>query len=392
MVFKPLRIGVYGVSGVGKTSLLNVLEKYGQSLQVIDGSKVIGEVVEGGLQSFKASDQTEKREARRKAVARLQELHVESRKHTVIAGHFCFFGDNGYDIAWTDADAAFYDVIFLLHKSPEKILVQSQGDFTRCRNYSVEQLSEWQDFEYQGLKKACRLSGTRFYPLDGDLDVNDLENDFIEKVSITAISVTCNDIINSGAQSVALFDCDGTLNHDDIYNYCSNPSLDQITSIFKRYPDYCQDAFVDVSNFLDFEIGHSVLAEMLDNAKKSLTIHPCIYKQLHELRSLDTIIVFVSCGFPEAWSAAGFQADYLVGGASFGLHGCLVTHQSKRQLAELLTGANLQVSAFGNGSVDIEMLLRSHKAYYVYSDKRNKKHIAKLKGHEDLNFVKLEGM
>ena len=392
MVFKPLRIGIYGVSGVGKSTLIQSLEKYNQCLQVVDGSQVIDDTVAGGLQAFKAKDLAGKTADRLKAVACLQGIHSASQKHTVIAGHYSFATEAGYDVAWTEADANFYDVIFLLHKSPERVWAQNQSDQSRKRDYSIRQLQQWQEYERQGLEEVCEQRNISLYPLDGELNAEELESAFIEKLSEAVITCLCRDITHSGVPSIALFDCDGTLNHDDIYNFSPDGSPEKITTLFKKYPAYCQKAFWDVSNYLDFDLGKPVISKMVEQAKRSLTIHPVMLKKLSELRENGTAIVFVSCGFPEAWNTGDFQADYLIGGASFGLHGCIMTHSGKRLLAELLTQADLHVVGFGNGSVDIDMLKCSDKAFYVYSNTINPRHIARLEGHEDLNLIKLEGM
>ena len=393
MITHPLRIGIYGVSGVGKTNLIKELEKHQKSIKVIDGSTVVDQIVNGGVKTFKALDFPAKTAVRIKAVDRLQEIHRSSHKHTVIAGHYCFIdGNNGYDVIWTKADADFYDVIFYLQKPPNAIFAQSQADLSRKRNYSLQQIEAWQEFEKQELTQACNQAGTTLYHLDGQLTLTEIESVFIEQISISVISEVSKEIANSGKSSVVLCDCDGTLNNDDVYNFSEVCSTKVVTNIFKKYPNYCHEAFLDVSNYLDFAVSDLIKQQMFDNARKMLTLHPVMLKKLQAYRNSNAVIVFVSCGFPDVWNSGNFQADFLVGGASFGLHGCLVSDKSKELLAYLLRKYGMQVSAFGNGSLDIGMLKISQKAYYIYADKIKTKHIERLKGHDDLHILKLEGI
>ncbi|MGL5390640.1 MAG: hypothetical protein ACRDA8_04480, partial [Shewanella sp.] len=65
-------------------------------------------------------------------------------------------------------------------------------------------------------------------------------------------------------------------------------------------------------------------------------------------------------------------------------------NESKTQLADIINQHSLPLSAFGNGRVDLGMLLHSDQATYIFKDQTNPKHLSILAGHEDLNVVKLE--
>ncbi|WP_252180117.1 ATP-binding protein [Endozoicomonas sp. 4G] len=393
MVTKPLRIGIYGVSGVGKTTLTQRLEKYSHSVQVIDGSRVIDAVSEGGLAVFKRKSLQEKAKDRFRAIDYFQSVFVKAEKHLVIAGHYSFLKVDGFEDAWTDADADFYDVIFFLHKSPEAILLQCQSDVSRNRDFTLQQIEQWQVYEWQSLQAVCSANTIDLHQLNGDNSADSIERAFIEHISGLVIRKISKGIADSGYQSVVLCDCDGTLNHNDVYEFFhEGPVVDSVTAIFKQYPAYCHDAFIDVSNYLDFSITEPLIRKMVEDASRSLEINPVMLRTLRKLRNDGAVIVFVSCGFPKAWNSSAFQADVIIGGASFGSYGCLVTDQSKLLLAQLLVDQNLHVSAFGNGSVDIGMLNVSHKAHYVYSDQINPKHINRLEDHKDLHLIKLEGI
>ncbi|MCS6232255.1 AAA family ATPase [Shewanella baltica] len=390
MISKKLRIGIYGVSGVGKTTLAQSLSRYESVVNCYDGSSIIAQVVAGGLDEFKQATSKQKQAHREAAITELHGLHSQHRKHTVVSGHYSFIQAGGYDIAWTQADARFYDVIFFLHKSSEDIKAQLQNDSHRHARYTETELAQWQDDEHQGLAECCSADNIRFVELDGRLPQAVLTKTMIQHISALVLQRFAAEIV-AHQKPVALFDCDGTLNHCDIYDFSPEESLSaRVTELFKRYESYCFDAFFDVSQYLDSHQNRQLMQTTFNAARQDLSLHPKAIDVINALKAQGTLIVFISCGFPALWQAQCELADYVIGGASFGLCGCIITNESKTQLADIINQHRLPLSAFGNGRVDLGMLLHSDQATYIFKDQANPKHLSILAGHEDLNVVKLE--
>lgn len=393
MISKPLRIGIYGITGVGKTTFIRLLEKYPEVINTVDGSAVMEEIIDGGIVAFKKKSFADKTTCRRMAIAKMNQMFSQNEKHFVIAGHYCFTQPHGYEIAWTDADAQFYDAIFAFTKPAELIYQQILKDQTQHCNFSVAQLEHWQNAEIDGVHQACQAANIPLYLLDGQMPANKLEKQFIKHLSSAVVNAVAQDIIALKPKQVVLCDCDGTLNHDDVLDFANKSSVSKscITALFKQYPNYCFSAFYDVSQYLDFTVQRNDLTKTLTNAEKILAINPVMSELLKGYVDDGIPVVFISCGFPGAWAASLGVASHVVGGASFAIHGCIITNQDKTMIAKILSNSAIELIAFGNGQTDIGMLKESDTAYYVYSNTPKATHLSSLLTHKNLVTVKLKG-
>ena len=77
-----IRIGIYGVSGAGKTSLLNEMAPIlGNKCKIIEGSKLIASLAEGGLVGFLANTE--------------EQFAIKSPK--CIIGHYYLYSNQKFD-------------------------------------------------------------------------------------------------------------------------------------------------------------------------------------------------------------------------------------------------------------------------------------------------------
>jgi len=397
MLTTPLRIGLYGVSGVGKSTLSNHLSVYKNALGCIDGSQAIDAVTPGGLDEFKHSSDDIKTKLRHKSIDYLQNQFSTEQKHLVISGHYCFLNHGKFDIVWDQKDAEFYDVIFLLECNVATHKQRCENDNSRSRNYSINELECWQTFERNALGKECQSHNIPLYQIDTTLALIEQEKIFIKAISEVVIDKVALEI-SEQYSSAFLFDCDGTLNHQDVLDFSKSNELskDTVSGIFKEFTGYCFDAFHSVSRYMDFTVYDKDRDFMISTAKHSLKLNPSmkfvidsyIKKFIKEGHTVSKVAI--SCGFPSAWAACFTEKDYLIGGASFNTFGCLVTDKTKERLAKKLDFYGVYIIGFGNGSSDIGMLLNSHRGVYVYSDKPSTRHLEKLKSHRSLEIIQLE--
>ena len=397
MLAKALRIGLYGVSGVGKSYLLDRLNQYANAVLTLDGSVAIDQVCEGGLSTFKKLNAIEKYEVRCKSIAKLNQQFMADGRHMIVSGHYSFLTPTGYEVAWTEADASFYDLIFILQCSSELHFQRCNTDLSRNRNFSQMQLDEWREFEHNELQAICEASAIPFYSLSAELPQEQLLQQMVLLISDEVINTLANELTKK-FDSVILCDCDGTLNTDDILDYSNDPalSLKKISDIFKDYNGYSPEAFFAVSQYIDSLEKNNIVENMLARASV-LQPHQLIVDELELIRKTNNAngvkeaLVLVSCGFPTAWDNPCLNSFIVLGGASFNRFGCILTNEHKTQLAKKLIKQGVFVVSFGNSSSDFGMLEKSSLAFFVYRGVIKTHYFEHLKRIKNIRMLCLEG-
>lgn len=145
-------VGLYGISGCGKTFLLNQLEESLKSepFAFYDGSQMIRDVVFGGLEAFKKMSEKEMAHWRKRAIEKIGADCAVSGKVGVVAGHFMFWSEweaKGR-IVWTESDLDTYTDVLYLDVPAEIDAQRAREDRTKDRELaSTEHLREWQEKE-----------------------------------------------------------------------------------------------------------------------------------------------------------------------------------------------------------------------------------------------------
>lgn len=397
MLAKPLRIGLYGVSGVGKSYLLDRLNQYANSVLTLDGSAAIDQVCEGGLSTFKKLDAIGKYGIRCKSIAKLNQQFMADGRHMIVSGHYSFLTPAGYEIAWTEADASFYDLIFILQCSSELHFQRCNSDLSKNRNFSRMQLDKWREFEHNELQSICEASAIPFYTLSADLSQEQLLQCVVSMISDEVINAVSNELIEQ-FDSVILCDCDGTLNTDDILDYSNDSALSfkKISNIFKDYDGYSPEAFFSVSQYIDSLENGDIVEDMLARANV-LQPHKLIVDELELIRKTNNVngvkdaLVLLSSGFPSAWDNPCLNSSVVLGGASFNRFGCVLTDGHKTQLAKRLTEQDVLVISFGNSSSDFGMLGKSSFAFFIYHGVIKAHYAEQLKEIKNIKILCLEG-
>eukprot|EP00284_Hemiselmis_tepida_P002592 CAMPEP_0174944910 /NCGR_PEP_ID=MMETSP1355-20121228/80244_1 /TAXON_ID=464990 /ORGANISM="Hemiselmis tepida, Strain CCMP443" /LENGTH=237 /DNA_ID=CAMNT_0016192247 /DNA_START=106 /DNA_END=816 /DNA_ORIENTATION=- len=163
-----LCIGLYGISGVGKSTFLGTLESGEQRLEVVEGSDVLAKRC-GSLDKFKSLGSSQKRAEREAAGEHL--IHRSEGNPLVVAAHFSFpareqpaTGPFSFEVAFTDTDARLYTHVVYLEADAQVIASQSSLDTSRSRQHcdNEELLEQWQRHEIDQLRTRCERNGTPF--------------------------------------------------------------------------------------------------------------------------------------------------------------------------------------------------------------------------------------
>lgn len=165
---KPVVIGVYGVPGCGKTFLLNELKKMvmaEERFAFYDGSKMIDNMVPGGLQAFRACDGHAKKKWRHSAIKMIKDECVQKECTGVVAGHFMFWDEKERvgETVWTTGDLNTFTHILNLDFDAELVAERRANDTSRERPCaSIGHLLKWQKTEKDQLHSLCRKNGILF--------------------------------------------------------------------------------------------------------------------------------------------------------------------------------------------------------------------------------------
>jgi adenylate kinase len=161
---KSTIIGLYDISGSGKTHLLNQLKASDelQNLNFVfyDGSELIDQVTSSGLERFKQLDHDMQRNHVESALNLLSKNCRERNGTAVVVGHYMFW-DNKKDpkdvIVGIDKDWETYTSIIYLNTSPHLVAGRIKVDTNKKRDvFAVKDLLERPDKERTELRKICR--------------------------------------------------------------------------------------------------------------------------------------------------------------------------------------------------------------------------------------------
>nr|POE78443.1 hypothetical protein CFP56_60675 [Quercus suber] len=157
---KPIIIGLYGVPGSGKTFTNDQLKEHlgEDKFDFYDGSSLIDLVAPGGITTFTASDNEEKKKYREEAITFVAQRCRDNGKTALVTGHCMFWSEGAQSGEWvvTKKDLEVYSHIIYLNVPPEMIWRRRSEDRRRVRpEVSVKHLRRWQAEEIPRLRKAC---------------------------------------------------------------------------------------------------------------------------------------------------------------------------------------------------------------------------------------------
>lgn len=161
------RIGLYGVSGTGKTTILKEVSKLTTNVIWLEGSQLVINAAGLTLEQFKKLSDKDKYYYREKAIDNAFEIQTKERKHIIIDGHLVFVkGECEFENVMTEKDKIFYTDYIYLNLPTEIIWQRQQNDRNKKRNYSAKTISNWVAYELQELKQFCDNNSLKLHILE----------------------------------------------------------------------------------------------------------------------------------------------------------------------------------------------------------------------------------
>jgi adenylate kinase len=127
----PIRIGLYGIPGSGKTTHLHSLETtIGKDVLYYEGSNLIANMSKDGLSGFKSLSDIQKHECRERAIK-----SIGNQPLVIMTCHCMFYEDGKFISVVTDADKSFFTHVIYLDYNSNDMMQWRKNDNQRTRPY-----------------------------------------------------------------------------------------------------------------------------------------------------------------------------------------------------------------------------------------------------------------
>lgn len=391
----PVVIGLYGLPGSGKTFMLERLrETIGQKdFAFFDGSKVLDDVVAGGLNQFHQMEEKEKLHWREVAI---DSVRAECAKHGqtgIVAGHFMLWAEDAPvgSAIYTPRDLATYTHIIYLSVPAEAVARRCAADKIRDRPaYSYRHLRKWQSAEMTELRSLCRKHGILLSYITPSVTavhrVATIVQDFrmhSEQSNVASAERLLDDIVVSREgklQTMLVFDADKTLAAQDsgflFWGEVSNlglplPDQDPLKTLFSSPLGYSYTAFRQATLICEDAAGDQDFDALCENVASNITMYPEFVSLLQKITASEHVgAVIVTCGLRKVWEKVlareGLSGLVKVIGGGRITDGLVVSGDVKCALVQRLRKFHsLYTLAFGDSPLDLKMLIEADQAIIV---------------------------
>ncbi|KXH47643.1 uracil phosphoribosyltransferase [Colletotrichum nymphaeae SA-01] len=418
-VKKPTIVGLYGLPGSGKSYVLCRLKTnfgFGNRFQYYEGSEVIGNLVDGGLEAFKRLDNDAKTRQRRQAIQRVADECTATGRIGIVTGHYSFWNGNppSYDVVWTDADMRVFTHIVYLNMPAISLWDQRTYDEVRTRpELQPHHLAQWKNSETTALSRLSRLNGMQFMPLylggphsfDGiehmlrNIETKDEEN--LRRVKSGTDRLLFSGPGRDRLDTVLVLDADRTLCAADTgsmfwerlkatsqrrYPDCvwDGPEnfrkhwlwddlICPLKRLFSENNDYSLATFHRAMSL--YEYVESAFDEVCEEVAAAVSLYPEFMALIHAVKCHRGVgIVIATCGLRRVWKLILEREGLddvvgIIGGGRFA-DGYVVTPEAKAVVVSHLQSKGVFVWAFGDSPVDLPMLKRADQAIVVVGEER----------------------
>ncbi|KAF2634375.1 hypothetical protein P280DRAFT_260566 [Massarina eburnea CBS 473.64] len=402
---KPPIIGLYGLSGAGKSYLLNKVKNTQSTMphqasplptpMFYDGSSALDAVVPGGLTAFKALSPAEQDAARGHAITYIGAQCATNNTTGVVAGHYMLWDDvdDGQEKPVTvgvEADWDVYTHIAYLRVDAGDVVKRREDDKVKQRpKLSREQLDQWQKSEIAGLRAECEEKGIWFTIIEDGASAVERLGDLVTHPNSYRNRVAAEEVLR-GVMDKAdfldtfmVFDADRTLAAEDTgalfweeMNKMASKTAtdpDPLKKLFKTH-GYSYDSFRRATLLYEEQAVH--FAGVCAKVAEKVTLYPQILTLLHRASSKPHIkIVILTCGIRHIWTqilARSHLPHIPVLGGSRVSDGYVMTGKLKGELVSLLHTQNFRVVAFGDSPLDMAMLREADQAHIIVGNETSR--------------------
>lgn len=403
-MINDLKIGIYGIKGSGKTTLAKKICKMDQIFKYIEGKDVIDAVTPDGLTGFNTLSDIEKKQYRESAINRLFEIQGETGKNLLVVGHYSFYTEDKGKIQSiiTDADKKFYTNIYYLHPSPEEIQRRNGLDLEKTRDYTLNEIQNWLEFE-KTINGHCSEKGIKIkYIYNHDIESNakTIINDAYEEIKINnykqALIHIKKIIEESNKKTFVLFDADYTLfPYDSGKIFCKSAKFDfiQIKEIFQSR-GYSFPAFYK-SATLHAQMDADTFNKASEETAKQIIIEKDFIDFIDEIKK-NVEIVVITAGYKKIWEQVlhnhKLDGVHLIAGNNLRTDEYIIDNTVKGLIVEKIKENDRRVIAYGDSLVDYPMLNAADISYIIIYEKERKDLIEKMKNDSRIKQIPMREM
>ncbi|KAH7120460.1 uracil phosphoribosyltransferase-domain-containing protein [Dactylonectria macrodidyma] len=400
---KPTVIGLYGISGSGKSFLLSQLrqELDPARFAFFEGSDMIASLVIGGLDAFHQLDEGRKSHWRAQAVDAIRKESARSGRIAIVTGHLMFWSEEDAvgQTVYTSNDLATYTHIIYLNVPTDVISQHRSLDKLKDRAVvNVEHLRKWQDAEISMIRTLCRqhhillslISEPKTLLPRALALIQHFGQPITVESNLACARATLDTCLafpsRNNLETVLVLDGDKTLAAEDtgvlFWQTFAQTEPDwtkgtcPLQELFSSPLGYSDAAFHQATLLYEDAVDDEAFDVICDKVASLVAMHPEIISLLRLVTGQKHIgAVVVTCGLGRVWKKIlarhGLSnAVDVIGGGRIS-DGLVVTAAVKAAIvSQLQNDANLCVWAFGDSPLDLPMLKVADHAIVVVGNKQ----------------------
>nr|OQO07735.1 hypothetical protein B0A51_17828 [Rachicladosporium sp. CCFEE 5018] len=362
-------IGLYGLPGIGKTTLLNLLKELlpHDAFAFYEGSEMVANAAGGSLDTFRNADGNTNNLFRAQAIANVARECTASGKTGIVTGHYSFLnaGAESPGVVFSAAETRHYTHIIYLSASGEEIEQRCRDD-TRARvPLAAAEINRWAAKEVKELEPICYrnrilLSVLRIEQMS-PIKVAEVIASLIQRFHLQSpalnehrVTTVMNEFLSKQSatlQSVFIFDGDKTLCDEDttesfwLFDFAgySDCALRQAAQLYR-------------------EIGSSSFTKYCAEVTSETHVVPELRNIIASVEQHEhTAVIVVTFGLRRVWEVVlrGLLENVnVIGNNPLDEAGSeyVVTPATKADVVAQLQDQGLEVWAFGDSPLDLPML------------------------------------